>query len=156
MALRLLPDLVFPITSNQVDPLMDNLAQLNLVDAGLTVNQQKALTIFLHIYDLFVKSHGHVDYRGKDGQARLLQDAMTLVGTGNPVATRHGDLPAAHLAIDYHDTQTRLIQAGLPLLPSVVNELLTKCTELALLPPQTENRVGLLMDYLGKRKSVSP
>lgn len=152
MPLRLLPDIVYPITQNQVDPLMDNVAQLNTLDAGVTINQQKALTLYFHIFDLYVKSHGRIDYRGKDGQARLMQDAMTFVGTGNPVATRHGDLPAAHLSIDYHDTQTRLAQAGLPILSAVVNDLIAQCADLAAFPPQIENRVGLLMDYLGKRK----
>lgn len=152
--LRLLPDMVFPVTQKQVDPLMDNVVQLNVLDAGVTINQQKALSLFFHIYDLYVKSGGAINYQGKDGHNRLVQDAMNFVGLGNPVATRHGDLPAAHLSIDFHDTQTRLKQAGLPQLPYAVNDLIALCADLAVFPAQTENRVGLLMDYLGKRKMV--
>lgn len=152
--LRLLPDMVYPVTQKQVDPLMDNVVQLNILDAGVTVNQQKALTLFFHIYDLFVKSNGQINYQGKEGHGRLVQDAMNFVGPGNPVATRHGDLAAAHLAIDFHDTQTRLKQAGLPALPYDKNNLIALCADLANFPTQTESRIGLLMDYLGKRKLI--
>jgi hypothetical protein len=151
MALALLPNLVFPITQAQVNPLMDGLHQLNILDAGLSEKSQRALGLYFHTFDLWVKSGGKVDYRGQDGHARLIQDAMTFAGPGNPVATRHGDLAAAHLAIDYSDTQIRLRDAGLPLLSSNVNDLLNACRDLSEFAPELEKRAGLLMDVLGKK-----
>lgn len=150
MGLRMLPDLVAPITNRQINALMDNIMQLNTVDAGIHERYQRALTINFHIYDLFVKSHGKWDYRGLDGLNRLTQDAMSFIG-GSTIASKHGDLPAAHLAIDYHDTQSRLAGAGMATLSHEVNDLLLMSRSLADLPPQTEQRIALLLDYLSKR-----
>jgi len=150
--LHILPDMVFPVTQAQCDPLMKSVAQLNLIDGCLSEKQQRGLGLYLHIYDLWVKSGGKIDYRGAEGQNRLIQDAMTFCGTGNPVATRHGDLAAAHLGIDHSDTQLRLIQYGFPQLPADVNTLLKLSVELCEYPPEMEKRVGLFLDYASKRR----
>lgn len=148
--LQLLPDLRFPITRGQIDPLMNNIVQLNLIEAGLTEKQQRGLGLLFHLWDTFVKSHGKIDYRSPEGHARLVQDAMTYLA-GSPVTTRHGDLPAAHLAIDYSDTQIRLRNAGKPPLPADVATLLYECRDLSEFSPEQEKRIGLLLDMLGKR-----
>lgn len=150
MALRLLPDPVFPITPAQINPLMDNLVQLNTLDAGVNERQQFALGINFHIFDLLAKSKGAIDYRGPDGHRRMIGDAFAYSG-GSPVVTRHGDLTAAHLAVDFNDTQMRLKEAGLELLPADVNTLLAMSADIAVFPPQTERRILLLLDYLSKK-----
>lgn len=150
MPLRLLPDLLFPIRPGSINALMDNVQMLNIVDAGLNDRLQRALTLNFHIFDLYVKSGGGIDYRGEEGQQRMVQDAASFIG-GSTIASKHGDLAAAHLSIDYHDSQSRLKQADLPLLPSDVNQLIHMSRKLAEMPPQTEQRVALLLDYLSKR-----
>lgn len=150
--LKVLPDLTFPVTAKQADPLMDNLVQLNIIDAGLSEKTQRALALFFHTWDIWIKTGGKVDYRGPDGHTRMLQDGMAFVGSGNPVATRHGDLAAAHLAIDWHDTQMRLKKAGMPLLVGDVASLFDQCRDLAEYAIEIDKRVGLLMDYVGKRR----
>jgi hypothetical protein len=152
--LTLLPDLKFPITKAQFDPLMSNLVKLNIIDGALNEKIQRGLGLFLHTHDLWCKSGGRIDYRGPAGHARLMQDAMTFCGPGNPVATRHGDLAAAHLSIDMSDTQCRLKDAGLPLLSWDVNDLINQCRDLSEYSPEQEKRVGLLMDMLGKKPLV--
>lgn len=154
MSLSILPDIIFPVTKDQFDPLFRGVVQLNTIDASVTEQQQRGLTLFLHTYDLWVKSGGKIDYVSKGGQDRLVQDAMTFCGPGNPVATRHGDLAAAHLAIDFSDAQQRLKQAGWKSLPVSVNDLLKASVQLCGYPPETEKRIGLLMDYLGKRPAI--
>lgn len=154
MALKLLPDMVLPVSGKQVNPLMDSVVQMNILDAALSGRVQRALGLYFHTFDLWCKSNGKIDYRGRDGHRRLVEDAMRFVGTGNPVATRHGDLAAAHLAIDWSDTQIRLTQAGMPLLSSNVSDLVGQCPDLAEFSEETEKRTGLLMDYLGKRQVV--
>lgn len=154
MSLSILPDMVFPVTKDQFDPLFRGVMKLNTIDAGVTERQQRGLTLFLHIYDLWVKSGGKIDYLSKDGQNRLIQDAMTFCGPGNPVVTRHGDLSAAHLAIDFSDTQQRLKTAGWRLLSDNVDDLLKASVSLCEYPVETEKRVGLLMDFLGKRRAT--
>ena len=149
--LTLLPDLRFTITKAQFNPLMDNLVRLNLLDAGVTEKQQRGLGLYFHTFDLWCKSGGKIDYRGPAGHARLMQDAMTFCGPGNPVGTRHGDLAAAHLAIDFSDAQLRLKAHNQPPLSFDVNDLLSACRDLCEYSPQEERRVGLLMDALGKR-----
>src|SRR5208282_4299297 len=109
MSLTLLPDLSLPITRKSIDPLYNDLVQLNYLDAGLPENTQRALGLMFHCWDLWVKTKGKIDYRGDAGHERLKQDSETFL-CGSPVATRNGDLSAAHLAIDYHDTQVRLKQ----------------------------------------------
>lgn len=151
MALYILPDPKFPITHREFNPLMDLVVQLNLLDAGLSEQQQRGLGLFFHIHDLYAKSGGKIDYRGKDGHRRLMEDAAAFAGEGNPTAVRHGDLAAAHLALDFSDTQTRCIQHKMPLLSTKVSELLVECADLCSFPPQTEKRVGLLMDWLGRK-----
>lgn len=149
--LKLIPDIVLPVTQRQFDPLADVLYQVNILDAGLNEKIQRGLGLYFHTWDLWCKSNGKIDYRGPAGHSRLVQDAMTFCGTGNPVATRHGDLSAAHLAIDFSDTQVRLKAHGLPLLSWDVNELINACRDLSEYSPEQEKRVGLLMDMLGKK-----
>lgn len=151
MPLRMLPDIVFPVTLSQVNPLMDCVHQFNILDAGLNEKWQRGMGLMLHTFDLWVKSKGKIDYRGPDGHRRLVDDAMTFVGHGNPVATRHGDLAAAHLSIDWSDTQVRLTEAGWPLLSDKVADLLRDSMQLSEHAPEIEKRVGLYMDYLGKK-----
>lgn len=149
--LKILPSLKYPITKQQFHPLADSVANLNVLDAGITEPEQRAIGIYLHIFDLYVKSKGKVDYRGKAGFERLKEDAMIFCGVGNPVATRHGDLAAAHLAIDFSDTAIRCQQTGLPLPPNTPGGLLNECESLTLLSIQDEKRLGLLMDCLGMK-----
>lgn len=148
--LRVLPKLIFPVTPGQVAPLMDGVVQLNLMDGTLTEPQQRALGIYLHIFDLYVKSQGKIDYRGVAGHERLKQDAMTYSG-GSPIVTRHGDLAAAHLAIDWSETAVRCRQYGLPPPPNTTSDMLTECIDLCGLSVEMEKRVGLLMDILGMK-----
>lgn len=152
--LKVLPKFQLPITLHQFNPLMDNVVQLNILDTGLSEKSQRGIGLYLHTYDLWVKSKGVIDYRGPKGHQRLLEDAMTFCGHGNPVPTRHGDLAAAHLAIDWHDTQIRCIQTGLPLLSTQTSDLLSEARDLCEYSPEMEKRVGLLMDWLGKKTSV--
>lgn len=149
--LKTLPDIQLPVTIQQFNPLMDSVVQLNIIDAGLSDRSQRALSIYFHTFDLWVKSGGKIDYRGREGHTRLLQDAANFCGSGNPVATRHGDLAAAHLAIDFHDTQVRLKQHNLPLLSTDVSKLIAQCPDLAEYSAEMEKRVGLLMDFCGKK-----
>ena len=146
--------MTFPVTGKQFDPLMDGVVQLNLIDGTLTEPQQRAIGLFLHVFDLYVKSGGKINYMGRDGHERLKQDAMTFCGTGNPVATRHGDIAAAHLAIDWSDTAIRCASVGLPSPPNTSQGLLVGCIDLCGLTTTDEKRVGLLMDFLGKKAQV--
>lgn len=152
--LTVLKDLAFPITSNQFNQLMENLVQLNCLDAGIAEPMQRALGLHLHCWDLFVKSNKRINYLGSDGHQRLVNDAMIFCGTGNPVATRHGDLSAAHLALDFSDTSQRLKDFGLQPLPTTASQLLDGCRDLYGLSIMDEKRVGLLMDMLGKKPCV--
>lgn len=152
MALSLLPNLVFPITGKQVHALMDNLVQLNALDAGLSDRDQKALDIVLDTYEIKAKTNGLVDYTGDDGHARLFQDAMIFCGDGNPVVTRHGDLRAAHLAIAYNNAQVCLKNIGMPALTDDRNELVRLARKITVLPLRTEERMGLFLSYLDKKK----
>lgn len=151
MALQLLPSLVYPITSPQANVLMNNVVQLNLLDAGLNPRQQQAIGLLCDIYDLLAKSGGAVDYRGKDGHRRLYADAMAFVGTGSPIVTRHGDLKAAHLAIDYSDTQNKLAKAGMPPISSLVSVLLNEASDFSNLPAKEDDRCALFLRYLLKK-----
>ena len=154
MSLILLPDLSFPVTPKSADGLMVNLVQLNMLDAGLNERQQKALDIVLDTYELKAKSKGEIDYTGKDGHQKLFQHAMSFCGEGNPVVTRHGDLAAAHLAINYNNAQMKLKAAGMPLVSPLVSELLLLCGDICAMPQRTEARCGLFLSYLQKRKLV--
>lgn len=124
---------------------------MNILEAGIHERFQKALGIFFHVIDTYCKTNGAVDYRGPEGHKRLVQDAMTFCG-GSSVATKHGDLAAAHLGIDFSDTQIRLKEKGLPPIPDNVSDLLKMCSDFANFPPQMENRIGLFLDYIGKRR----
>lgn len=146
--LSVLPDLTFPITIKQLDPLYSGLVQLNVIDAGIDIQRQKALGILFDTYEILAKTG--VNYTGLDGHRRLFEDAQTFLG-GSSVATRHGDLRAAHLAIDFNNAQKRLQKAGLPLLPADVGELLRLCSDLATIPSQTDDRLGVLIRMLQKR-----
>lgn len=145
---------MFPITGSQFNPIMDGVVQLNVIDGALNEPQQRAIGIYLHVFDLYVKSGGKIDYRGVAGHERLKQDAMTFCGSGNPCATRHGDLAAVHLAIDFHDTAVRCKAAGLPLPPATASQLVANCRDLTGLTIEMEKRVGILLDFLGKKPAV--
>ena len=151
--LKLLPDLTFPITAASVNPLMDCVVQLNSLDAGIQEAQQRALVIYLHCYDLYIKTQGRVDYREVAGHERLKQDAVKFVAS--QIVTRRGDLTAAHLALDWHDTAARCLKAGLPAPNADVHQLISDSRDLVGLDLQTEKRIGLLMDMLSKRPMPS-
>ena len=153
--LKLLPDLVWPLTSRQIEPLMESLVQLNLIEGGLSRSQQKSLAILFGISDRWVKSSGKLDYRGKDGHARLLDDAVRFVGA-TPIVTRHGDLPASHLALDYNDSQLRLQSAGQAALPSDRAALLEMVRDFCEMPLQIQEQILVLLDYLAKRPIPKP
>jgi hypothetical protein len=148
--LRLLPDITLPVTQKQLNPLYENVVKLNILDAGLNEGYQRALGIHFHIFDTWIKTGGRLDYRGLEGHKRLIDDAMSFVG-GSPVITKHGDLAAAHLSIDYHDTQSRLKAHGQPELSNDVNNLLKDCIDFSTFSVKDETRIGLYMDYIGKR-----
>ena len=152
--LKLLPDIKFPVTSAQTNAMMDNLVQLNVLDAGVPDRGQKALDILLHTYELKAKTAGVIDYTGQDGHRRLLQDAMNFVGDGSPIVTRHGDMRAAHLAIDYSNTQIVLKSSGMTAIASDVNALLDLCRDLMSFPMRTEERMGLFLTYLKKKSPI--
>jgi hypothetical protein len=149
--LKILPDMVKPVSSAQINALMDGLVQLNLIEGCLSEQQQRALSVDLSCFDLYIKSKGKWDYRFAAGHQRLFQDAATFCGSGTPIATRKGDLAASHLALDFSDTQVRLAQAGLPLLPTNVSDLLINCRDMCGLTVIDEHRIGVLLDYLSKK-----
>jgi hypothetical protein len=152
MSLTTLPDLSFPVTSSQVAGLMNNVVQLNFVDAGLNQLMQRAIGILLDTIEIYAKSGGRINYLGKEGQARLFQDAMTFAGPQTCLATRKGDLQASHLAIDWNNATKRLQQAGLTIvLPNNVSELLDMAKDLIPLPSQTDDSIGVLIRYLQKK-----
>lgn len=151
MSLKILPSIVYPVNPSQANVLHENVVQLNLVDAGLNPRQQQAIGLTCDIYDLLAKSGGAVDYRGVAGHRRLYADAMAFVGTGSPIVTRHGDLKAAHLAIDYSDTQQKLAKAGMAPIPSEVALLLKESIDLSNLPGKEDDRIALLLRYLLKK-----
>src|SRR5207244_12118851 len=126
--------------------------QLNLLDAGLTERQQKALDILLDTFELKAETNGAVDYTGQSGKAALYQAAVNFCGDGSPLVTRHGDLRAAHLAINFNNAQAKLHKAGMPPLPVDVNSLVNMCADIASLPPRTEDRMGLFLSYFQKQK----
>lgn len=152
--LKTLNNPAFPITIAQFNPLMDNLVRLNILDAALNDKIQRGMGLYLHTFDLWVKSKGVINYLGPEGHNRLMEDAGTFCGRGNPVATRHGDLAAAHLAIDWHDTTMRCKQMGIPGPSTDVNVLVNECRMLSEYSAEDSKRTGLLMDWLGKRPSV--
>lgn len=147
--LTILPPLKFPVTASSIDPLMNSLVQLNRLDAGIPETTQVALGIYLHCYDLYVKTKGAVNYLGVDGHERLKADAMRFAPS--QVVTRHGDLSAAHLAIDWSDTAIRTQQNSMPMPPSDVNDLLAASRDLVGLSMQLERQIGLLLDFCGKK-----
>jgi hypothetical protein len=150
--LKTLPDISFPITKSSINPLMDCIVQLNTQDAGLPEGMQRALGIYFHTYDLFVKSKGRINYLGRDGRERLKQDASMFVQS--QIVTRNGDLSAAHLAIDYSDTIVRCREMGITPLTGDVAALIAECTDMQGMSVEMEKRVGLLMDMLGKKSVV--
>lgn len=149
--LKLLPDITFPVTSPQINGLMDGVLSLNVLDAGLSPRLQKALDIVLETYELKATSGGKHDYTGRSGNQKLYQDALSFVSEGSGLVTRHGDLRAAHLAINWHNAQKKLEKAGLPLMSAVVNDLVAESIEISNFQPQTEERMGLFLSYLQKK-----
>ena len=150
--LTLLPDLTYPITSKQADALMNCMVKLNFMEAGLNERQQRGLAILLHVIDVCTKTRGKFDYRGQDGHRRLFDDSTSIAGSG--LGRRLGDLPACHLALDWHDCQMRLKASGQPPISGDVNELLNQCRDLIQLSVDDETRVSLLLDYCSKRPLI--
>lgn len=148
--LKILPKLTFPLTASSINPLMDGLVQVNSQDAGLQEAQQRALVIYLHCIDLYVKSKGAIDYRGVAGHERLKTDAVKFVPS--QIVTRHGDLSAAHLTIDFSETTIRSMQNNLPLPNPDVNFLVNDSRDLLGLTLQAEKQISLMLDILGMRK----
>lgn len=145
--LKELPKLVYPITPSQVNTLMEGVVQLNLINGGLNVNQQRALGILFDAFEIYAKSMGRVNYTGPEGHKRLFQDAMALAGPGTCLATRHGDLAAAHLAIDWNNATKRLVEAGMSPLTGDVGKLLELCRDLVPIPRQTDDSLGIVLRY---------
>ena len=129
---------------------MANLVGLNLIEAHLSSSQQRALAILFSISDRWVKSGGRVDYRGPDGHSRLMQDAMSFVGA-TPIVTRHGDLAASHLALDFHDAQCRLMQGKHMPMSDDRDTLLSMVQDFINLPLQTLEQMLVLLDYASKK-----
>lgn len=150
--LKLIPDLTFPLTASSIDPLFSNLVQLNGLDAGIHEPVQRSVSLYLHIYDIFVKSKGKYDYRSHAGRAQIKQDAFRFCPS--QVVTRFGDLNALHLALDWHDTVRRCQQFGIAEPSANVNELLNASKDLVGMPPEDYKRIGALLDMLSK-KSIS-
>lgn len=150
--LKILPVLQFPITSGAINPLFESVVKLNMIDAGIPEPTQRAMSLYLHCIDLFVKSKGKYDYRGIDGHTRLKQDAFRFCPSS--IVTRHGDLSAAHLGIDFSDTQIRTQQAGLPPISDDVNDLLNASKDLVGMPPEDYKRIGVILDYLSKKTNI--
>lgn len=144
----LVPDLAFPITSKQINPLMDCVQVFNLLDAGVEPRTQKALDVFLHIWELYAKTNGRIDYTGPAGHQRLFQDSCTLVP--EMIITKHGDLRAAHLGLDFTNAQMKLKGAGFPQLTNNRDDLINQCRDILTFPLRTEDRMSLLLSFLGK------
>ena len=153
MPLVLLENLVFPLDATHTDELLHNTVQFNILGKGLTERQQRALGLHFDIHGLHAHSRGILDYRGRKGHERLKTDAMAVMGAGNPIFTRYGDLHAAHLAIDYHNTQIRLKKSGMPLMPMETEALLADCIDLVQLPEKLEERLDMYLRW-AKRASV--
>jgi hypothetical protein len=151
MPLSLLPDLKWPITPKQSEVLLANAVQMSFIDAGLNDSQQRALGILFDIYDVLARSKGMLDYRGKEGNARLYADATAFAGSGSPLVTRQGDLKAAHLAIDYHDTQRKLLIVGMPGLSDDVQKLVSTLGGLVALAAKEDDRISLYLRYVLKK-----
>lgn len=147
--LTTLPPITFPITSKQVGGLMDCVQQLNVVDAGLDPRRQHNLDILLHLHELYADTHGQLDYRSPDGHRRLVQDSITFVP--EQLVTKHGDLRAAHLAINFNNAQAKLKRRGYPMLSYDVNELINQCRDFEAFPLGTEQRISLMLNYLAKK-----
>lgn len=147
--LNTLPPIHFPITSQQISALMDGVQQLNTIDAGLDHLQQKTLDNVLHVYELLADTHGKLDYRGEEGQRRLYQEAVTFVPEA--LITKHGDLRAAHLVINYNNAQAKLKKHGFPLLTTSKDELINMGRYLVALPLRTDERISLYLNYLAKK-----
>ncbi len=159
MPLKLLPELVFPVTRAQANPLIESMTQLNFVYAGIDERTQKALGILLKTIELLVDTKGVRDYMGAEGQRQLFQDSESLVGEGTGISTRIGDLRAAGLAIDFHNAATKWNASGMghkvfrEFMPTEVHRLRELCSTLAQLPPRKLDEIGLMLSYLRKDTS---
>lgn len=153
MPLVLLKNLTFPLDPSHTDELLHNAMQFSILSKGVTERQQRALGLHFEIYALLARSKGTLDYTERAGHERLKTDAMAVMGGGNPIFTRHGDLAAAHLAIDWHNAQCRLKKAGLPLLADDTDALLVGCKDLVELPEKIEERLDMYLRW-SRRASV--
>lgn len=149
-----LPQITFPVSFRQVDALMQNTVQLNPLDAGIAERMQKAIDLELHAQEVKADTGGAINYTGPDGHRRLCQDAMSFVGEGCPIVTRHGDLKAAYLAIAFNDTQSKLAKAGMPLLTNNPQLLLASVADFLTMPVRTEDRMSLFLSYLRKKSPL--
>jgi len=147
--LKLIPDLKYPFTASSIDAYFSNLVQLNGLDAGVHEPTQRALSVYLHVYDIYVKTHTKINYLGVGGHNRLKQDAFRFCPSS--VVTRYGDLNAFHLAVDWHDTVRRCQQFGIPEPSANVNELIYASKDLTGMPPEDYKRIGALLDALSKK-----
>jgi len=156
MSLKLLPELIFPVTRAQSAPLIESVTQLNFVYAGIDERTQKALGILFKTIELFVDTKGDRNYLGTNGQKQLFQDSESLVGDGTGISTRIGDLRAAGLAIDFHNAKTKwdkIIDGIDNPLPCDVHKLRELCSTLAQLPSRKLDEIGLMLSYLRKDTS---
>lgn len=154
MKLPTLPNITFPVTPPQINPLMQAVVRLNILDAALSERSQKALDIELHIHEIKADTGGQIDYTGPDGHRRLVQDSFSFVGEGCPIVTRHGDLKAAFLAIAFNDSQAKLARANMPILSDDVQTLLVQVRDLIAYPVRTEDRIGVFLSYLRKKNPL--
>lgn len=149
MILSTLPPIHFPLTFQQVGALMDFVQKMNVVDAGVDPRTQKAADIEFHIYELLADTRGTRDYRGRDGHARLVQESMAFIP--EQLVTKHGDLRAAHLAINYNNAQAKLKRHGFAPMTDNRDTLVNECRDLLAFPLGTEERVSLYLNYLAKK-----
>ena len=150
MPLTMLDNATLPMNPQQAHKLLDNVVQLNNLDSGCNERMQRAIGLLLEIHSLFAKTRGQWDFTGRAGHERLKDVSMAFVGPGNHIITRYQDLSAAHLAIDYHNCQARMISEGLQPLPDRVDQLLELCADLYQWAEPMEQRADLTLSFIKK------
>lgn len=153
MNFYLLPDLRYPVDHRQAEALWENMGKLNVLDAGHDERTQRAIGILLDAYEVAAKKGPSWDYVGSRGaHQRLIEDAVKFAGPGTFV-TRHGDLAACHLAIDWNNSVITCDRAKYPEPPNNVTGLVSESRFFSELPPQLEVKIDLYLRYL-KKKSL--
>ena len=76
-------------------------------------------------------------------------DACVLIP--EVVITKHGDLRAAHLGLDFTNAQMKLKQSGFSELTIDRDDLINGCRDILNFPLRTEDRMSLLLSYLAKQ-----